>query len=146
MYLVWEYACKTVDWNRIAIDVDGKFLNNLKFADDFVLIADSLPQGLFTASKKIRPMINFLRTKFLTNLVHAKNISVDGKDIEPVTFYRCVGYEIIGRNNQTCELVRRTSLAGAAFGKLCDLFRSSIPMSLKRKMFVSWSVCARYNT
>lgn len=53
----WEYAF--VDWNELGINVDGKFLNNLKFADDIVLITDSFDQaqamlqGLFTASKEI---------------------------------------------------------------------------------------------
>jgi len=48
----------------------------------------------------------------MTNLVHAKNISVDGKDIEPVTSYKYLDHEIkIGRDNQICELVRRISLS-----------------------------------
>jgi len=92
-------------------------------------------QGLFTASKGVGLKINFSKTQSMTNLVHAKNISVDGKDIEPVTSYKHLGHEMkIARDNQTCELVRRISLTWAAFGKLRDLLRSSIPMSLKKSV------------
>lgn len=65
----------------MGITVVGEFLNNCKFADDIVFIADSFDQaqtlleGLFTTSKGVGLRINFPITKFLTNLVCAKNNS-----------------------------------------------------------------------
>ncbi|XP_045459984.1 uncharacterized protein LOC123689085 [Harmonia axyridis] len=50
--------------------------------------------------------------------------------------YIYLGHEVrIGRDNQTAELLRRTTLGWAAYGKLRDVFKSDIPTKLKRKAF-----------
>lgn len=45
IYTLLEYACQTIEWKEMGINVDGKFLNNPRFADDIVLIADSFVQA-----------------------------------------------------------------------------------------------------
>ncbi|CAG9826656.1 unnamed protein product [Diabrotica balteata] len=92
-------------------------------------------QELYTATKRVGLKIFFSKTQFMTDLVHNKNISVEDKDIEPVDSYKYLGHEIrISRDNQTIELKRRINLAWAAFGKIKNIFRSTIPMCLKRKV------------
>lgn len=47
-----------------------------------------------------------------------------------------LGHEIkISRDNQTCEVQRRVSLEWTAYGKLREIFKSKLPICLKRKMF-----------
>ena len=38
---VLEKACRELEWEEYGIMVDGKRLNNLRFADDIVLISES---------------------------------------------------------------------------------------------------------
>ena len=40
-----EHAFKTLDWENKGINIDGKRLNNLRFADDVVLITDNLGEA-----------------------------------------------------------------------------------------------------
>ena len=72
----------------------------------------------------------------MTNLVPSHNFLVRGKENSQVTSYKYLGHKIrIGRDNQTCEIKRRTGLAWAAYGKLKHIFRSDIPLCLKRRVF-----------
>lgn len=38
---ILEYAFKALDWEHVGPNIDGKRLNNLRFSDDMVLIADN---------------------------------------------------------------------------------------------------------
>lgn len=114
----------------------------MRFADDIVLIADrvdhacQLLQDLQRSCARVGLKINFSKTQYMTNLVLAKNISTYGTQIEQVYAYKYLGHEIkLGRDNQTAELNRRIGLTWAAYGKLKEVFKSDIPMCLKRKVF-----------
>lgn len=139
---VLEYACKRINWRNMGINIDGEHLNHLRFADDIVLIADSLEdsrrmlQELHTSCHHVGLKINFSKTKYMTNLVMSEGLTVAGRFIEEVTSYKYLGHEIkIARDNQTCELYRCIGLTWAAFGKLKYALKSDIPMCLKRKIF-----------
>lgn len=139
---VLEYAFKRLKWEEKGINIDGKRLTNLRFADDIVLTADNLGdtramlQELQQVCAEVGLHINISKTKFMTNLVPSGNILVDDKVIEMVDKYTYLGHEIrISRDNQTCELSRRTNLAWAAFGKLRDVLKGDLPICLKRKVF-----------
>lgn len=137
-----ELMCKRVNWDRKGINIDGEYLNHLRFADDIVLIADNakdaseMLRSMYEASLEVGLKINFQKSQFMTNLVLSDNVSVGGTKIEQVMSYKYLGHEIrIGRDNQTCETYRRIGLAWAAFGKLKDVLKADIPMSLKRKVY-----------
>lgn len=137
-----EYAFKSLEWEDKGINVDGEYLSNLRFADDIVIISDDLGEigdmlrELHAAAKRVGLSINFNKTKLMTNLVPSKNIEINGTNIETAEKYVYLGHEIsIGRDNQTNELQRRISLGWAAFGKLRNVLKSDMPISLKRKTF-----------
>lgn len=137
-----EYACKKIDWGEMGLNIDGERLNNLRFADDIVLITDRIDQAsmmlekLYNASREVGLKINFAKTQVMTNLVPSENITIGSKSIEQATAYKYLGHEIrIGRDNQTCELLRRVGLGWASFGRLKYVFKSDIPISLKRKVY-----------
>lgn len=139
---VLEYALKRLEWENKGISIDGERLNHLRFADDIVLISDNLGeaaimiQELKNAIQVVGLRINLEKTKMMTNLVPNKLLSVDNNQIEMVHSYIYLGHEVrIGRDNQTAELLRRTTLGWAAYGKLRDVFKSDIPTKLKRKAF-----------
>lgn len=81
-------------------------MDTLKFADDIVLAAYSfnhtqtMLRDLYINSKSVGIKMNSGKNKFMTNLVHSKNIAVDSKNIEPVSSYKYIKHEIkIGRGN-----------------------------------------------
>lgn len=123
-------------------NIDGKNLNNLRFADDIVLFSDNLEEmrlmlrDLQKVCGKVGLNINMSKTKFMTNLVPSCGLKIDGAEIQLVNRYVYLGHEVsISRDNQTCELKRRLTLSWAAFGRLKDVFKSDIPVNLKRMVF-----------
>lgn len=137
-----EYMFKKIDIDDMGININGEMLSHLRFADDFVMTSDSLDKAvealsrLASASQQVGLKINTSKTQFMTNLVPNSNLLIEGKDIQQVTSYKYLGHEIrIGRDNQTCELERQIGLFWAAFGKLRYIFKSNIPICLKRKVF-----------
>lgn len=137
-----EYMFKSVELENMGININGENFSHLRFADDIVLISDSLDKAekllmrLTSASHKVGLKINPSKTNFMTNLVPSRNYLVEGKEIFQVTSYRYLGHDItIGRDNQTCEIKRRIGLTWAAYGKLKHIFKSETPICLKRKVF-----------
>lgn len=99
--------------------------NFLKFAGDIVMVTEQV--GL---------KINLAKTKLMTNLVQSQKVPNVDWEIELVNKYVYLGHEIkISRYNQTCEIKRRISLGWAAYGRLGDIFKSELPISLKQETF-----------
>ncbi|CAG9834550.1 unnamed protein product [Diabrotica balteata] len=72
----------------------------------------------------------------MTNLVVSGKILIESHSIDQVIAYKYLGHEIrLGRDNQTIEIQRRIGLTWASFGRLNNIFRSSIPVCPKRKVF-----------
>lgn len=139
---VLEYAFKMLDWEGKGLNIDGRNLTNLRFADDVVLLSDNMGEirimlrDLREMCSRVGLEINMSKTKFMTNLVPSENMTVDGCEVELVEKYIYLGHEVrIARDNQTCELKRRITLSWAAYGKLRDVFKSDLPICLKRKVF-----------
>lgn len=137
-----EHTCKRAGLSEHGININGEKLSHLRFADDIVLIADRMDDAtemlekLYHASLEVGLKINMTKTQIMTNLVLNRNVSIAGRDIEQTVAYKYLGHEIrLGRDNQTCELPRRIGLTWAAFGKLNYIFKSSLPVCLKRKTF-----------
>ena len=137
-----EYMLKEINWNNLGVNINGEDLNHLRFADDVVLISDRIDKAtqmlhdLEKASKKAGLKINSSKTQYMTNLVMSGNISLSGNEVQQVSSYKYLGHEIrVGRDNQTVEFQRRIGLTWAAFGSLKEVFRSDIPVCLKRKVF-----------
>ena len=139
---VLEYAFKKLNWENRGLNLDGRNLTNLRFADDIVLLADNLKdikdmlQELQNACADVGLQTNISKTKYMTNLVLSKQIFIGDKEEALVNKYDYLGHEIqISRDNQTCKIKRRVTLSWAAYGKLADVFISDMPQCLKRKVF-----------
>lgn len=137
-----EYTCKRANLDEKGININGETLSHLRFADDMVLIADRMDDAkilldrLYHSSLEVGLRMNMAKTQIMTNLVLSENITVAGNEIDQTTTYKYLGHEIcIGKDNQTTELNRRIRLTWVAFGKLNHVFKSDLPMCLKRKTF-----------
>ena len=137
-----ESVFKKLNWNEMGININGKFLNHLRFADDIILIAADLDQlqtmmnQLHQESSKIGLQMNLSKTKVMTNIDDDAVIKVGDDVIERVDSYIYLGHKLkLGLDNQTAEVKRRIGLGWAAFGKLRLIFKSKMNNSLKRKVF-----------
>ncbi|CAG9834789.1 unnamed protein product [Diabrotica balteata] len=128
--------------HHMRININGEDLNHLRLADGVVLISDRFDKAtkmlhtLYKVSKTIGLKINTSKTKFMTNLEVSGKILIESHSIDQIIAYKYLGHEIrSGRDNHTTKIQRRIGLTWAAFGRLNSIFKSSIPVFLKRKVF-----------
>lgn len=68
---VLDYAMKSLNWNRKGININGKYLNHLRFADDIVIITQDknelqdMLRELEMAVKPVGLKINAQKTKYM---------------------------------------------------------------------------------
>ena len=138
-----EDIFETLGWNGRGININGQYLSHLRFADDIVIMAETLHDleemlnGLGDSSRRVGLGINFDKTKVMFNShVSPRPVVVSGATLEVVQEYVYLGQTIqLGRHNFKKEVQRRIRLGWAAFGKLRHIFESSVPQCLKTKVF-----------
>jgi hypothetical protein len=137
-----ESIFKKLEWSERGVNINGQYLNHLRFADDIVLIAPNLEQielmliELNEGSRKVGLKMNWSKTKYMTNIPTETNIKVQNEVVERVDEYKYLGHTLrLGYENQKNEIGRRIGLSWAAFGKLNFIFRSNMDIRLKKKVF-----------
>lgn len=134
-------AFRRLDWDKKGLRVDGRYLSNLRFADDIVLISGTKEEliemlaDLKRESGKIGLNMNIDKTKLLTP--DLGDVHLEGQKIEKVNEFIYLGHTItLGKENQTAEIIRRIRLTWAAVGRLGTKLRNpTLPVNLKRKVF-----------
>ncbi|CAG9114637.1 unnamed protein product [Plutella xylostella] len=138
-----EDVFKLVEWKRLGINVNGEYISHLRFADDIVIMAETLEElgemltDLNDASKQVGLKMNMDKTNVMSNEhVSSSPVTVGGVTIEVVDQYPYLGQVIrLGKSNFDKEVARRIQLGWAAFGKLRHIFTENIPQCLKTKVF-----------
>ncbi|KAI8420615.1 hypothetical protein MSG28_007859 [Choristoneura fumiferana] len=126
-----EDVFKLLDWNRFGININGEYITHLRFADDIVIMAESLEElntmlsDLSIVSQQVGLKMNMDKTKIMSNVTPVPVI-VGSDVLEVVDHYVYLG--------QVVQL-GRIQLGWAAFGKLRDVFSSNIPQCLKTRVF-----------
>ena len=135
-----QEAMKSVD---SGVYVSGQLVNNLRFADDIDLIAESpeqlqeLTDKVNESSKRFGLKINVSKTKVMTiGKSHKElNINLDNAKLEQVTDFVYLGGLLSEDGECRKDIQRRTSLASAMVGKLSKIWRSA-GISIKTKVKV----------
>ena len=103
------------------IRIDGSYLNNLRFADDIVLISSDVSElgemieQLNNAAKKVGLRKNLSKAKIISDTT--TDIIIKYRVVENVNEYVYLGHAIkLGKKKQTAEINRRIGLTWAAFG------------------------------
>jgi hypothetical protein len=138
-----EDIFRDLDWELKGIPINGKRLNNLRFADDVALIAESMEDieiclnELTNASKARGLRINMEKTKLLRNpYARHGNVKIGNTTIEEVGSYVYLGQTISLQNrDMSSEVSRRIQAGWRAFREHADILKGKIPMSLKRKLY-----------
>ena len=138
-----EDAFKLLEWQGFGININGEYITHLRFADDIVVMAESLEdlgtmlEDLNRVSQQVGLKMNMDKTKVMSNVhVVPTPVSVGNSTLEVVDGYVYLGQTVqLGRSNFEKEVNRRIQLGWAAFGKLRNVFSSKIPQCLKTKVF-----------
>ncbi|VDM64655.1 unnamed protein product [Angiostrongylus costaricensis] len=112
---------KSLDWDEKGIRIEGKFLSNLRFADDIVIFSRSTSEAevmnneLNEAGKKTGLRINRKKTQFMINpWCEGEKIELDGSLIAEATSYVYLRRSMNMENNINEEPDRRSRAAWAS--------------------------------
>ncbi|XP_063539716.1 uncharacterized protein LOC134748833 [Cydia strobilella] len=138
-----EDAFKVLDWKGRGINVNGEYITHLRFADDIVVMAETMEDlsamlaDLSRVSERVGLKMNMDKTKIMSNVhVVPTPVLIGGSALEVVDDYVYLGQTVqLGRSNFEKEVTRRIRLGWAAFGKLHSIFSSKLPQCLKSKVF-----------
>lgn len=121
-----------MDWEEKGIKICGKYLSNLRFTDDVVLIGSSIDevQNMFIKfvknSRKASLETNLIKTKFMNNKEERRTIIIikDKKEIDKTTEYNYLGQIISFQNKLNKELSERKRKAWKNYWSLKHIFKN----------------------
>ncbi|GBP22261.1 Putative uncharacterized transposon-derived protein F52C9.6 [Eumeta japonica] len=140
---VLQNIMKDLKWEGKGINIDGKYLSNLRFADDIVLFSTSSKQleemltDLSDSSNTIGLQLNTSKTKVTTNSRQTP-IIVNQTPIEYVDSYIYLEKLISFKSTRhKDELDRRINMSWKKFCSLKEILKSNLPLKLKKKVMDS---------
>ncbi|KAK6754378.1 hypothetical protein RB195_013402 [Necator americanus] len=107
---------KSLPWEERGIRVDGRFLSNLRFADDIVLFSTNEAETMLNewneAGKRIGLRINRKKAQFMKNAYcEDGEVQLEGSQIVETSSYVYLGRSINMENDLKEELNRRMRAA-----------------------------------
>lgn len=137
---VLEMVFSKLNWERKGLNINGNFINHLRFADDIILLSESAKEmesmihSLKTMSYEVGLEMNLDKTKIMSNSIKHP-IYLDEKPLEYVDSYIYLGKQIsFGKQNNELEVERRISGAWKKFWSLKDILKGTMPINLKKKL------------
>ncbi|KAK6018737.1 endonuclease/exonuclease/phosphatase family protein [Ostertagia ostertagi] len=138
-----ETVFRNIDWYEEGININGYYLNHLRYADDVVIIAHEsqklqrMLQEVYEKSQAVGLKINFTKTTIMTNSV-IQPITIDGHDVQYCTNFIYLGQRVSFDANNTVEIQRRIQAGWNAFNRLSSfLTNRRVPMRFKRRVYES---------
>ncbi|GBP08998.1 Putative uncharacterized transposon-derived protein F52C9.6 [Eumeta japonica] len=111
---VLEMTFKSFEWQNLCLNIDGRTLTHLRFADDIVLFAKTpddlvrMLNELASESRKIGLKLNPEKTKVMTN-GNKSSIKVGDSEIDYVDEYIDLGQLISPQDNINIEIERKVA-------------------------------------
>lgn len=137
--VVLESIFRTLKWNNHGLNIDGKMLSNLRYADDIALFSESkeelltMIKELKDASKPMGLIINETKTKIIRNTGDTQYI-VDGEEIEVVEDFKYLGQIMSFNNRQSKNIDARVSAAWRSFWAMKSFLLSDLPIFHKKRL------------
>jgi hypothetical protein len=138
---VLEMVFRDLNWNQYGLNIDGRQLTHLRFADDVVLFAkdseelNKMINDIAINSKTVGLSLNLDKTKTMTN-GKKNNINIVGKLVEYVDEYIYLGQIISPIDTMTRELERRTANGWKRYWSLKEVFKDKVLLTkTKGKLF-----------
>jgi hypothetical protein len=142
---------EAVDDIEEGVKVGGKFVKDIRFADDQGMVASSetglqrLMDGLTTAAKRYDMKINVKKTKAMKISRKGEgdiNILIDAQRVEQVSKFKYLGSLITADGRCEAEIKARIGMAKDAFSKRKELLTQKMSKEVKKRIVKSvvWSV------
>ncbi|GBP54675.1 Retrovirus-related Pol polyprotein from type-2 retrotransposable element R2DM; Endonuclease [Eumeta japonica] len=125
---VLEMTFKSFEWQNLGLNIDGRTLTHLRFADDIVLFAKTLDDlvrmlnELASESRKIGLKLNPEKTKVMTN-GNKSSIKVGDSEIDYVDEYIYLGQLISPQDNINKEIKRRVAKSWKRYWGLREVMK-----------------------
>ena len=151
---VLEHAMRPLNWTRDdtttpptlgrGIDIDGRQLHHLRFADDLVIFSNSLEEAqeslneLNTRGREVGLEMNLSKTKYMTANIETRpnhHIKIGTTTIQEVDHYIYLGRSLNMQNEMHHELHRRRSAGWATISNIMPVISSSTDRNLKSNLF-----------
>ncbi|KAI5718070.1 hypothetical protein M8J77_015738 [Diaphorina citri] len=133
-----EQVFRNIDWDEhMGININGKTLSNLRFADDIALFAENhediqrMLQHLSKESEKVGLKINESKTKIMTNNTREET-KLNDKIIEYVEDYCYLGQTVSFLKHQDKEIKIRIGNAWKQYWSLSFILKGDFSMKIKR--------------
>lgn len=140
---VLEEVFRKLKWSKKGININGEYLNNIRYADDIVLISESkheiqeMTQELSDEGEKKGLSMNINKTKAMSKENEDLEININGKKIENVKEMIYLGQNITMENKTSVEIERRISIAWKKFWSLKFIFKGNFTIKNKIKVLNS---------
>ncbi|GBP72876.1 Putative uncharacterized transposon-derived protein F52C9.6 [Eumeta japonica] len=137
---VLEMTFKSFKWQNLGLNIDGRTLTHLRFADDIVLFTKTpddlvrMLNELASESRKIRLKLNPEKTKVMTN-GNKSSIKVDDSEIDYVDEYIYLGQLISPQDNINKEIERRVANSWKRYWGLREVIKDKTHIATKSKLF-----------
>lgn len=134
---VLEHVFRGLDWDNYGLNINGKQLNHLRFADDIIILEEDpkklehMIKDLDEKSRVVGLEMNTNKTKLMTN-----SIEVNGIKFEYVTEYVYLGQIISPEDYMTKEISKRIASGWKKYWALKEIVKNKdLSMHIKRKTF-----------
>uniref|UniRef100_A0A0K0CXD0 Reverse transcriptase domain-containing protein n=1 Tax=Angiostrongylus cantonensis TaxID=6313 RepID=A0A0K0CXD0_ANGCA len=129
-----QNVMRTLEWENMGVNVDGRHIYHLLIADEIVLITPDIIQAermhadFDNACEKTGLRLNLTKTNFMRNgLVSYTPFALNGTNISECSSYVYPGREIKMVNELAPELSRRKRAARGAFKSIGDVVKKEHP-------------------
>lgn len=139
-----EVTQRAVSEETAGVKVNGKPINNLRFADDTVVIAESMSDlqrlidQIVESSEENGLTLNIRKTKFMliSKQEHPQeSLRIHGEVVEKVTKYKHLGTNVNENNDHTEEIRSRIGQARNVFNKMRRVFcTKELSLNLKIRL------------
>lgn len=137
---VLETIIGKLKWEKVGININGRYLSHLRFADDIVLLSESTNQlqaminTLHEESRKVGLEINLTKTNIMTNHTE-RPIYLENSPLTYVNAYIYLGKQVsFNLQNNELEVERRVNIAWKKFWSLKEILKSDMTIRLKTKV------------
>lgn len=128
--------------SEVGVKIGGKNINNLRYADDTTLLAESkkgleeLITKIKTESEKMGLYLNIKKTKIMATTSSGKiKIKIDDEEIECVQDFVFLGSKIDLNGESSCEIKRRIALGRTALISMGNIWKNKdIGIATKRRL------------
>jgi endonuclease/exonuclease/phosphatase family metal-dependent hydrolase len=135
-----EEIFRKLDWTTMGLRINGEYLSHLRFADDIVVLSENhqdlevMLKNLEVESQKCGLLMNTSKTCVMTNGEH-RPVKINQGVLTYVDEYIYLGQSISFQGRTMFEVERRIKKAWNKYWALKHIFKSKLPLKLKKKVF-----------